>query len=142
MSAWINIVLADLNDARIAELVEAFRAEELGSGQTDPMPRVIAMVAIELRDCIAFGGRTLSATANSIPPGLKDLAVGKIIRTMKGRLLQPLTDDERTAEALYQKRLENLRDGNWPVDDPADPEDEPPLPQQEGYFGSNEPLKF
>ena len=142
MPAWINIVPADLNDARVAELVEAFRTEELGSGQTDPMPRVIATVATELRDCIAFGGRTLSATENSIPPGLKDLAVGKIVRALKARLLQPLTDDERTAEALYQKRLENLRDGNWPVDDPADPEDEPPIPQQEGYFGSNDPLKF
>ena len=142
MPAWITIALNDLNDARVAELIEAFRTEELAAGQTDPMPRIIATVAAELRDCIAFGGRTLSATADSIPAGLKDLAVGKIVRALKTRLLQAFTDDERTAEALYQKRLENLRDGNWPVDAPEDPIDQPPIAKQTGYYGSDDPVNI
>ena len=119
MPAWITIVLADLNDARVAELIEAVRKEELGAGQTDPMPRRIQTVTDEIRRCIAFRASTpLDADTTTIPTGLKDMAVEKIFRGLKGRLLIPLTDDEKDAEKLYQKRLEQLTRCEWPVDKP------------------------
>jgi len=122
MPAWITLSLADLNDARVAELVEALRTEALGSGQTDPMARTIQMVIDEVRRCIAFCPRTpLDADTTAIPAGLKDMAVQKIVRTLKGRLLLPLSDDEKEAEKLYQKRLEQLTRCEWPVDIPATP---------------------
>lgn len=119
MPAWITITIDDLNDARVAELVTALREEALGVGQTDPAPRIIQLVVNEVRRCIAFCANTpLDADPATVPTGLKDLAAQKIIRTMKGRLLQPLTDDEKDAERLYQKRLEQLTRGEWPVDKP------------------------
>lgn len=119
MPAWITITLADLNDARVAELVDALRKEELGAGQTDPMPRRIQTVVDEIRRCIAFCPSTpLDANTATIPAGLKDQAVEKIVRGLKGRLLLPLTDDEKDAEKLYQRRLEQLTRGEWPVDKP------------------------
>ena len=119
MPAWITITLADLNDARVAELIEAVRTEELASGQGDPMPRRIATVTAEVRRCIAFCTSTpLDADTTTIPAGLKDMAVEKIFRGLKGRLLMPLTEDEVRAEALYQKRLEMLTRCEWPVDLP------------------------
>ena len=137
MSAWITITIDDLNDARAAKLIDALRTKALADGQTDPMPRIVAMVAGELRDSIAFGGRALSQTPDTVPAGLKDLAVQKVIRAMKGRLLQALTKDETEAEALYQRRLEQLNRGEWPVEAPDDAETTPPVPPAQGYYGGN-----
>lgn len=123
--SWITITLADLNDARVAELVEALRTEALGAGQTDPMPRRIQTVIDEIRRCIRFGNAILDADVAKIPAGLKDMAVEKIVRGLKGRLLQPLTDDEKDAEKLYQRRLEQLTKGEWPVDTTDNPEATP-----------------
>ncbi|MCX6953107.1 MAG: hypothetical protein NTV51_13215, partial [Verrucomicrobia bacterium] len=66
-------------------------------------------------------GTPLDADPATIPTGLKDLAVEKIFRGLKLRLLLPLTDDEKDAEKLYQKRLEQLTRGEWPVDLPTTP---------------------
>ena len=122
MPAWITITSADLNDARVAELVEAVRKEELGAGQTDPLARRIQTVTDEIRLCIAFCATTpLDADTTTIPTGLKDLAVEKIFRGLKGRLLIPLTDDEKEAEKLFQRRLEQLTRCEWPVDQPDTP---------------------
>ena len=128
MPNWITLTLADLNDARVAELVTAVRTEELGTGQTDPMPRRIQTVVDEIRRCIAFCTSTpLDADPATIPAGLRDLAVEKIFRGLKGRLLLPLTDDEKEAERLYQKRLEMLTRCEWPVDKPETVSDTPPV---------------
>lgn len=140
MPVWINITLLDLQDARAGKLVEALRTKALAEGQSDPMPRLITTTVTELRDCIAFGGAPVSATAESIPAGLKDAAVQKVIRLMKGRLLQELTKDESSADSLYQKRLEQLTQGRWPVDTPPDPMGTPPIPSAPGYFGGDEKI--
>lgn len=122
MPAWITLTLADLNDARVAELVEAVRREELAPGQTDPLARRIQIVVNEIRHCIAYdGGTPLETDPATIPSGLKELAVEKIFRGLKLRLLLPFTDAEKEGERLYQKRLEQLTRGEWPVDQPAVP---------------------
>lgn len=141
LMSWITITLLDLNDARVAELVEALRKEELGQGQTDPMPRRITTVADEIRRCIRFGNAPLDADTATIPAGLKDLAVEKIVRGLKGRLLQPLTDDETRAEALYQKRMEMLTLGKWPVDATDNPEATPTVANTGGVEIANNPCR-
>lgn len=141
MPNWITIILADLNDARVAELIAVVREEALAVGQGDPMPRRITTVTDELRNAIAYGGKPLDANATTIPNGLKDLAVEKIFRGLKGRLLIALTDDEVRAEALYQKRLEQLTRGEWPVDVPDTAQETPPVTPVIGYFGSETPLR-
>jgi hypothetical protein len=116
---WFTITLADLNDARVGELIEALRTEALAASQTDPMPRRIQTVVDEIRRCIGFNANTpLDADPTKIPAGLRDLAVEKIVRGLKGRLGMAQTDDEVRAETLYQKRLEQLTKGEWPVDKP------------------------
>lgn len=124
--SWITITVADLEDARVAELVNALREEALGDTQTDPMPRFIQTTIDEVRRCISMWASTpVDVDATKIPAGLQELVSEKIVRRMKGRLLQPLTEDETKAEALYQKRLEMLTRGEWPVDKT----DTPLLPQ-------------
>ena len=131
--SWITITLSDLNDARVAELIDALRKEELGAGQTDPMSRRIQTVVDEIRRCIGNCTSTpLDADTTKIPPGLKDLAVEKIVRGLKGRLLLSLTDDEKDAEKLYQRRLEQLTRCEWPVDKPDTPITENPVQSKSG----------
>lgn len=142
MATWITITLSDLNDARAAKLVEALRTKALAEGQTDPMPRIVTKVATEIRDSIAFGGVAVSATAEALPLGLKDVAVQKIIRVLKSRLLMELTEDERSDETLYQKRLEQLNRGAWPVEPTDDPIATPSIPPASGYFGSAAPVSL
>jgi hypothetical protein len=117
MPSWITIVVADLNEARVAELITALREEALGVGQPDPMPGIITKVVDEVRSCIGFCTTTpLDTDATKVPANLKDMVVQKIIRTMKGRLLMPLTDDEKSEETTYQARLKLLTQCAWPVD--------------------------
>lgn len=117
MPAWITVTLADLNDARVAELIDALRKEELGAGQTDPMPRRIQTVIDEVRRFTAKCASTpLDIDTTKIPPSTKDNAVEEIVRRLKKRLLISLTDDEVRDDKKYQAMLEDLRDGKWPVD--------------------------
>ena len=54
MPNWITLTLADLNDYKVGELVEALRTEALASGQSDPMPRFLTAVTDEVRAAIAW----------------------------------------------------------------------------------------
>ncbi len=117
MPAWITITAADLDEARVAELVAALRQEALGVGQPDPMPGIIQKIVDEVRSCIGFCHSTrLDVDPAKIPANLKELVVQKVIRVLKARLLQPQTDDEKAEEATYQKRLMLLTQCAWPVD--------------------------
>ena len=117
MPSWINISSSDLSEARASKLVDAMATKALGASQPDPTPATISKVAQELRAAIAFSGRyQIDASIDSIPASLKDLAVERIIRLLKGRLMINLTDTEREEDRLYQKRLEQLTQGKWPVE--------------------------
>lgn len=117
MPNWIPITASDLNDARAAKLVEALRTKALAAGQTDPVPRAVETVVAEVRAAIGFSGRyILDATAANIPGSLKDLAVQRVIRVAKQRLLMAFAEVEAKDEELYQRRLEQLTAGKWPVE--------------------------
>ncbi len=117
MPAWIIITEDDLNEARVAELITALREEALGVSQPDPMPGIITKVVDEVRSCIGFCATTvLDIDPAKVPANLKDMIVQKIFRTMKGRLLQPLNDDETKEEKVYEERLRLLNQCKWPVD--------------------------
>jgi hypothetical protein len=129
MPNWFTISAGDLNDHKVAELVDALRQEALAAGQTDPMPRIIAEVTNEVRNAIAFSGRyVLDATTTAIPNGLKEIAVKKVVRVMKGRLQQALDKDEERDADTYESRLKALVKGEWPVDEADVPLN--PLPVQ------------
>lgn len=119
MSAWEPIIIRDLEDARHAELVEAVRRKALAIGQPDPLPKLIQDTIDEIRGCIGFKSPTkLDADETKLARNLKPLTIGKIAREMVLRLGRTWSDTDDKAESTYQKRLEQLRDGDWPVDAP------------------------
>lgn len=119
---WISITAPSLNDAKAAPLLAAVANTCLAAAQQDPTPALISQIVEELRGAIGFSGKYgVSATDGTIPPNLKDLAVQKIIRICKRRLEQTLTQDDTADESTYQKRLDYIRRGEWPIDQPDDP---------------------
>ncbi len=120
--AWIQIVTADIQNSRSGPLVLGFQTTALAAGQADPVPAIISQVVEEILGVIGFSGRyTMDASygtlsPNVIPPNLKDLAVEKICRKLKGRLNMPYTESEREDEKSYNARINLIRDGRWPID--------------------------
>lgn len=119
---WTIINVGNLNDAKAAPLILAVQTTCLASGQGDPTVGLISTTVEQVRGAVGFSGKYLiSQTAGSLPPNLVDMAVQKIVRICKRRLEQPLTQDERDEENQFQKVLEALRAGRYPVDNPDDP---------------------
>lgn len=119
---WVQITLADLQNSRAAALVQGFTSTSLAGGQSSPVPAIIAQITEEVLGVMGFSGRyTMDASygtvsPNVLPPNLKQLAVDKICRILKGRLQMTLLAQEVDEENTYQHRLRDLRAGNWPVD--------------------------
>lgn len=96
MSRWVAITLSDLNDAKVAKLVDACKTKALGAGQTDPMTRIIADAVLEIRAEIAScQSNQLDADETKVPRDLKALATRMVVRLMQSRLQLGLTDDEQ-----------------------------------------------
>ncbi|OAM89339.1 hypothetical protein OH491_13550 [Termitidicoccus mucosus] len=126
MSRWIPITLENLHESRTAKLVEPLRTKVLAEGQPDPLPPAITRTVVEIRAAIAFSGKyRVDRDAAKIPASLLDLAVLAVVRKLKGRALMPLNDTEKEDERTYQKRLEQLNAGKWPVEIADDPEPGP-----------------
>jgi hypothetical protein len=122
MPNWFTLSLADLNDHKVGELIDALRTEALASGQSDPMPRIMVEITNELRGAIAFSGRyQIDATTTALPNTLKETAVKKVIRVMKSRLELGYTKAEEEDSAIYEQRLKALIEYRWPVDEPDVP---------------------
>lgn len=121
---WIQITIADIQASRSGPLVLGFQTTALAPGQPDPVPVIIAQVTEEIIGSIGFSGRyTMDASygsvnPNVIPPNLKDLAVEKICRKLKGRFTGSvgLTTDEREDEKDYERKMSLIRDGRYPID--------------------------
>lgn len=129
---WIELALADLNEARAAPIITAVQTTVLGSGQPDPIPFLISQVVQEIRGAIGFSGKfPLDGDSDdSLPPNLKDMAVQKICRVAKGRVNMALNETERQDESVYQTRLKMILDGKYPIDIPDNPATvNPSLPQ-------------
>ncbi len=119
---WVTLTIDDLNDAKAATLIAAVQTSALAVGQGDPIPTIIDGTVADLRGAIGFSGKyQLSATPNTIPPNLYDLAVQNILRSCKARLEQQLSQGDIADESNYQKRLTDLIAGRYPVDKPDDP---------------------
>ena len=122
MANWTTILIDDLNAGRLSDLIAAAQTTTLGTNNTDPIPETIQKVVDELRGSIAFSGRyPLDADPAKIPVTLRDMAVQKIARLLKGRLTITLNKDEESDERTYQKRLEQLNQAQWPVPQPDTP---------------------
>ncbi len=126
MPAWITITSTDLNDAKVAALVDALRTAALASGQADPTVEIIAGITAEIRSNIA-GCRTnvLDIDATTIPRELKALACRMVVREAQSRLQLELNADEKTEQTRDDERLKAIRSCDLPVEAPDNPQTTP-----------------
>jgi len=120
--AWISITIDDLKDAKISALVEACRTAALGTGQTDPVPNIIANVTARIRAEISgCAQNVLDVDTTKIPADLKSLASRMIMREAMSRIQQSLTEDEREEQRNDLRYLERIAKCEIPVAAPDTP---------------------
>lgn len=126
MGNWSTITEADLKDAKVAALVDAFKSAALGVGQTNPIPAVIANVVARIRAEIkGCSNNALDADANKIPADLKSLACRMIVRECQSRLRLALKEDEKEEWRQDVRYLERIAACDVPVAAPDSPETDP-----------------
>jgi hypothetical protein len=122
---WVAVTVSDLQNAQAGALVLAFQTTALGQGQSDPTAQVLTDVSAELLGAVGFSGRyTMDASQGTfgagvpdlIPPNLKSLVVNKVVRIMRGRLEMVATAMQIEDEKTYQRTLDRIRLGQYPVD--------------------------
>ena len=122
MSNWRTILLSDLTAAAASGKVGIIQAAATARGLPDPAAAAITMVTQELRATIGFSGKyAVDQVSTSIPSGLLDLAIKKIVREMTRAVQMGLTPDEQADEKTYESRLDKIRMGQWPIDLPDTP---------------------
>ena len=122
MSRWITLTIDDLNDAKVAALVNALRNAALGSGQDDPVPELISSVTTRIRAEVAGCSRNLiDQDTTKIPASLKLLASRMVIVAAKNRLEMPLKEDERSQLRSDERYLERIAQCAVPIEDPDTP---------------------
>lgn len=126
MANWIPVTVADLKDAKLAALVVALQEKALGAGQTDPTPRLTQAVVDRIRRKIASCVKNqLDADPTTIPIGLKTMAVDLIYAEMKGRLEEPLTNDEKDSIREHTQDLNRIAECKDVIEQPDNAIDAP-----------------
>lgn len=140
--SWTTITEADLKDAKIAALVDAFKTAALGSGQTNPVPGVIANVVARIRAEISGCKKNvLDVNSDKIPADLKSLACRMIVRECQSRLRLALKDDEKEEWRQDVRYLERIAACEVPVAAPDNPETTPTIQNDPGSPRISTPVR-
>lgn len=119
MPNWVTITTDDLEDTKVAPLVEALRTAALGASQDDPVEEMIATVVARIRAEVAGCSRNLvDSDTTKIPADLKRLACRMVVFEMMGRLQLPLNEDERDERRQDVRYLERISRCEVPVATP------------------------
>jgi hypothetical protein len=117
MSNWTSISSADVYDYLAAEQAAALQSEALGTGQSDPLPRLIADVVSRVRaEVRAHGSNVVDAATGTVPPELRGAAMALIVEAAQARLpsLDMTADQIRLANAA-RALLKRVADGDVAV---------------------------
>lgn len=120
--SWTSITVADLQDAKIADLVTACQTSALADDQDDPTAGIIADVVARIRaEVSACRANSLDADTTKIPGELKSLACRMIMRQCQSRLQIALNDDEREEQRNDLRYLERIAECKIPIGATDDP---------------------
>jgi hypothetical protein len=109
MPRWVSIATADLEDTTLEKLVTALRTKALGTGQTDPSPRIIADIVKEVRRKVAScRNNTVDTDETTVPASLKRLTVDLVIFEMMARLRMPLSTDDDKKLSRHTRTLDRI----------------------------------
>lgn len=119
MSNWIALTSEDLDDTKVAALMNALRSSALGATQDDPWEEIIATVVARIRAEVGQCERnTVDSDSAKIPASLKRLACRMAIFEMMGRLQMALSDDERDERRSDERLLVRISKCELAVEQP------------------------
>lgn len=117
--SWITLTTADLDDTKVAALLEALRSSALGTGQDDPVEEIIASVTARIRAEIQGCSRNqVDSDTTKIPASLKRLGCRMVVFDLMSRLQQDLTEDERSERKSDLRYLERIAACEVPIETP------------------------
>lgn len=121
--AWIQIVLADLNNYLVAAQVNAVNTAALGAGQVDRFTEVMTSVVNRIRNKIeSCAGNRISLTPLTIPPSLKQCACLLIIEGLQSSIPSlRLSEDQVRQIERFQEDLDLIATCDLKVEGPTDP---------------------
>lgn len=130
MSRWVSITTANLENNKVAALVDALRTAALAEGEMDRSPLIIEEVVAHIRAAVGSCERnTLDADETRIPRDLRGLAIRLILVALKNALEIPLTDAETMAWKKDERILERIAECKLVVASPDNPIEEDTLQQ-------------
>jgi hypothetical protein len=122
MANWVAISIDNLNNAKIAALVDALRTSALEVGQTERSAEIIEGVVNRIRaEVKGCATNQLDSDETKIPKDLKDLAVRMILRALKSAVEEPLMEDERADRDADERYLIRVSKCEVPIATPDDP---------------------
>jgi hypothetical protein len=140
MPRWVTITTDDLNDTKVAALVDALRTAALAVGQDDPVDEIIADVISRIRAEVASCSQNvLDIDETKIPKDLHRLGCRMVLREMQSRLQEPLNTDERTEQENDLKYLQRIASCDLKVAIPDNPQVPPEVQQSGGVEVFNAP---
>jgi phage gp36-like protein len=117
--AWQSISTDDIKTRLAGAEVSALQTAALASGQTDPLPEVVAQVVDEVRGYVAAGGIPLGA-ASTIPAKLLSAALAIVRFRLATRLPRfPFDDNRKTEYRDAVALLGRVADGRFLVEEPT-----------------------
>ena len=94
MSNWKPIIEPLVRTAKNTALLDAAQGLAASRGEDDPLPSLITKVVARIRSAIS-PGNALDTDATKIPNSLEALALGMIVREVKGYLEVDLSEFEK-----------------------------------------------
>ena len=134
MPNWIPVTTANLQDSKVAALIEACDTAALALGQTGRAAGIVQSVVDDIRSKVAScRNNTLDEDTTTIPKSLLTVAVDLILARLKKAIDELLTKDESDDVARHERRLNRIADCKDVVDQPDTAE---PAPSTQAAAGT------
>jgi phage gp36-like protein len=109
MGSWVVLTEADVTRAMAGPEATGYRAELLASGETDPLPGIVASVVAEVRDSVrSCAKNVLPLRTDTIPPGAVHHAVAIARYRLLTRTGMDVGEDRRREWEAAGRFLERI----------------------------------
>lgn len=121
--SWIKITVNDIASYQAGALVKALETKaKYNDSQENPLEEAIEHITVQIRNDVQSGGYAVDVDKSKIPAELKAAAIALVVEFAKPRLVQKLSDDERTLANAARVRLDKIAEGKISPSLPDNPE--------------------
>ncbi len=141
---WITLTETDVQTRLSGPELAALKSAALATGQSDPLPALVASVAREVRGYVAAGERNTLGPAGTIPDELESASLARVRYELATRLpvASLLTEARKEANRDALARLRDVAAGKFLIVQPPSEDAGPQaIAPQTAYYGGAERLE-